>query len=462
MNRLTTITLLEKGKNKILLQPIRLAVHQPCSIMEAVSPANELYHVYFYKQQFLAAKKVTRSRRSSYLEQAFTKGIVFLCPHPAATLLLVNHEHVKNRSLTDLLQYVKKRFSPLEIAQIFRCFDSLIQPDKLFKVMRESYYEYRREGKWGKAYSVLLTLEEAFPSHEWVTHTKRDPSFSSYHKIYQSMDQTLLKKDPSTMEWLLWKNRSHAPYRSLWFNTFGSQSSHTIAVFSLLYEQQLTNDTSLATHFLETANHLFTQTELTQILLQLASDPSASASILRQAFRQAVKLHAWDDAMKTFIDHPFPLELQDIKCLTEAIPHVKWDNPQLPLEKLSRTLVPVLKNQKKDLDMILTACIPILSRSHDLHDLLHWLKPLNDHQCKLPVQQTLQQLSHYAEDPDKQFQAGELYYKLGLKKEAIDSFNWEIELHPDDPSPVRRLCSLYHELGQTDEAAVYQQLLKSM
>ncbi|MEW9500919.1 tetratricopeptide repeat protein [Jeotgalibacillus marinus] len=460
MNHLTTITLLGKNNRKTQLTPIRMAVHSPCTIMEATSQTGELYHAYFFRQQFLAAKKVTRSRLGSYLELAMTKGIVFLCPHPVVTHLLQGKNQLKNKSLTDLHSSIKNRYSPLEVSQIFRCFDSLIQKDKLFKVMRECYYDYRRDGKWGKAYSVLVTLEEAFPTHEWIAHTKHDASFSSYHDKYDTLDSSLLTTDPTTMDWLLWKHRYEPQNLTTWIDSFSLKSAHSLAAFSLLYEQQLTSSTSTSIHqFLDTAKHLFTQKELKDILLQMTHSPNSV--IHQEAFRQCIRLRAWEDALTTFIQHPFLLEDQDLHSLKEAIAHVKW-NEHLPIDQLSRALIPILKEEKHHLDTILTACVPILSQTHDLNYLMEWLKPLDEAKCTLPIYQRVQKLALYAEDPNKQFLAGELYYQLGLKNEAIDSFIYEMEMNPNDPSPVKWLQTLYQETGQLDEAAAYQQLLKSL
>ncbi|TDL33024.1 hypothetical protein E2R51_10205 [Jeotgalibacillus sp. S-D1] len=460
MNHLTTITLMEKGNRKTLLTPIRMAVHSPCSILEATSSTGDLYHAYFYRQQFLAAKKITRSKRSSYLEQALTKGIVFLCPHPVVDKLVSQNETFKNRSLTDLLSFTKRRYTPIEVSQIFRCMDSLIQGDKLFKVMRDVYYDYRRDGKWGKAYSVLLTLEEAFPENQWIASTKHDASFSSYHEKYELNDESLLQHDRSTLEWKLWKNREHPVHRSVWMSSFGNDPSYSIASFSLLYEEQYLNTTEDSfSLFLDTARHHFTQHELKDILIRMAD--SEHSVIHQAAFRQCIRISAWEEAMTTLIHHPFDLSAQDSRNIKEAIPKVNWDN-QLPIEQLSMALIPILKENKHELDSILTACIPILSKTHNLAYLVDWLKPLEKVQCNLPIYQRVQKLLKYAEDPNQQALAGELYYQLGLNREAIDSFSYEMELNPEDPSPVKWLSTLYRETGQADEAAAYQQLLQSM
>lgn len=460
MNHSTTFTLMEKGNRKIQLTPIRMAIHSPCTILEAASPEGVLYHAYFYRQQFLAAKKVTRSKRGSYLEQAQTKGIVFLWPHPVIGKLLFENDKLKNRSLTELLSYTKRKFTLLEVSQIFRCMDSIIKGEKLFKVMRDSYYDYRRDGKWGKAYSVLLILEEAFPTQEWITHTKHDASFSSYHQKYSTLDSSLLQKDPSTMEWMLWKERHHPAHRATWMNAFSHNPDFNLTAFSLLYEEHChqTSDGSII-EFLDAARQLFSQNEIKELLLNMTSSPHSV--IHKEAFRQCIRMNAYEDAMTTLIQHPFPLEAQDIRSIRDAIPQVKWDN-HLPIEQLSMALIPILKDEKHELDSILTACIPILCKTHDLPYLVEWLKPLEDVKCSLPIYQRVQQLAACAEDPNQQTRAGELYYQIGLRKEAIESFSYEMEMNPDDPSPVKWLCTLYRETGQIDEASAYKQLLQSM
>ncbi|PPA69730.1 tetratricopeptide repeat protein [Jeotgalibacillus proteolyticus] len=460
MNHLTTMTLLEKGNRKVHLTPIRMAVHSPCSIMEAASPEGNLYQLYFHRQQFLAAKKVTRSKRGSYLELAMTKGIVFLCPHPVVSQYITRHEKVKNRSLTELYSYSKKHFSPLEVSQIFRCMDSVIQAEKLFKVMREAYYEYRRDGKWGKAYAVLLTIEEAFPTHDWTASTKHDASFTAYHKKYSTVSDSLLKNDPTTCEWMLWKDRQNESSRKKWLDSYSQEPVFSTAAFAFLYENhQRETDETIFPLFLNEARKQFSPHEIKDLLLQMST--SGQEVISREAFRQCIRTEAFDEAITTLINHPFSLAAQDIRSLKEIIPQVKWDN-RLPIEQLSMVLIPILKDEKKDLDSLLTACIPTLSKTHGLSYLIDWLKPLEDSKCSLPIYQKVKKLVAYAEDPDKQAKAGALYYELGLKREAIEAFSYEMELNPDDPSPVKWLFTLYRETGNLDEASAYKQLLQSM
>ncbi|MDG5472809.1 hypothetical protein P6709_13710 [Jeotgalibacillus sp. ET6] len=460
MNRLTTITLMEKGNRKTSLTPTRVAFHSPCMILEARSADGALYHAYFYRQQFLAAKKVTRSKRGSYLQQAMTKGIVFLCPHPLASKLTEQHETLKNRSLTELLSWSKKHFSPLEVSIIFSCLDALIQEEKLFKVMRDSYYDYRRDGKWGKAYSVLLSLENTFPEHEWVARTKQDASFSSYHRKYETLSPSLAQSDPATLEWMLWKKRSSSDHRNQWLESYGLNPAFSLSAFALITEEhELADQEETFPFFLDQAKKLFDQNEQKNLLLHMAKAPRPY--IHKEAFRQCIRLQEWEEAMTTLIEHPFPLEPQDIRSVKEAIPLVKWDH-SLPIEQLSMVLIPILKDEKHDLDLLLTACIPVLSKTHDLPYLLNWLQPLEEVQCHLPIHQKVKNLVACAEDPDKQAQAGELYYSLGLKGEAIDSFSYEMELKPDDPVPVKWLFTLYRETGNMDEATAYQQLLQTM
>ncbi|KIL52759.1 hypothetical protein [Jeotgalibacillus campisalis] len=460
MNHLTTITLLEKGNHKTSLTPTRVAFHSPCTIVEAQSADGAIYYAYFYRQQFLAAKKVTRSKRGSYLEQAMTKGIVFLCPHPLASKLLLENQTIKNRSLTQLLSWSKQRFTLIEVSNIFSCLDSLIQEEKLFKVMRDSYYTYRRDGKWGKAYSVLLSLENTFPNHEWVTHTKHDAAFSAYHSKYETLSPALAQSDPSTLEWLLWTERSSSDHRAQWLTVYGQDPACSLSAFALLCEEHEQSDREEAfPFFLDQAKRLFTQNEQKELLLHMTKAPRSY--IHKEAFRQCIRLQEWEEAMTTLIEKPFPLEPQDVRSVKEAMSLVRWDHT-LPIEQLSMVLIPILKDEKHDLDLLLTACIPVLSKTHGLPYLINWLKPLEEVQCHLPIHQKVKNLVACAEDPDKQAQAGELYYSLGLKGEAIESFSYEMELKPDDPAPVKWLFTLYRETGKLDEATAYQQLLQTM
>ncbi|WP_193750887.1 hypothetical protein [Bacillus coahuilensis] len=49
-----------------------------------------------------------------------------------------------------------------------------------------------------------------------------------------------------------------------------------------------------------------------------------------------------------------------------------------------------------------------------------------------------------------------------MHKEAIECFEWEMEMHPQDPLPVKWLTKLYSEMGKKEEAKNYLNLLHSM
>lgn len=66
------------------------------------------------------------------------------------------------------------------------------------------------------------------------------------------------------------------------------------------------------------------------------------------------------------------------------------------------------------------------------------------------------------DDPDHQFELGELYLYFQQLEQSLDCFKWEMELNPDNTKPVQFLSKIYLELGKKEEANAYQQLLIQM
>ena len=53
---------------------------------------------------------------------------------------------------------------------------------------------------------------------------------------------------------------------------------------------------------------------------------------------------------------------------------------------------------------------------------------------------------------------GQYYADFKQYDEAIECFAWEMELHPNDPTPVSKLSKMYQNKGMVSEATAYHQV----
>ncbi|MDZ5711136.1 tetratricopeptide repeat protein [Jeotgalibacillus haloalkalitolerans] len=413
----------EKDQSLTALTPIRLAIHVPCTILEARDEYHHLYHLYFKDQQFLAAKKVSRSKRRSYTEKAFTQGIVFLCPHPLSDQLVSSEMTLTNQSFTVLLK--KTAHDPLQSVEIFSCFDGLIKEEKLFKVLRDHYYTYKRDGKFKKAAIVYDRIRSIYPEHEWVKSTRSE-------KVDLTADQRTL-----------WEARNLKE---------GFPIQHQLAAAEEQYKSAPAPGTFKT--LLEFTNIHYTPAQQQMLYDRLLADGYDEPA--RNAFKELVRQQQPAEAIRLLAKYPFTLRASDVRDLRTLLQD-QDTLTALSFETLCSRLAPLLADHPEEMnEMILTALRHV--PDHDVGGILRHLTPLAD----LPVYQLVKQLAEIAEDPEQQAAAGELYEKIGFYNEAIDCFTYEMELHPESKEPVERLFKAYLASGQAEEAKAYQDLLKTM
>lgn len=99
-----------------------------------------------------------------------------------------------------------------------------------------------------------------------------------------------------------------------------------------------------------------------------------------------------------------------------------------------------------------------LLKEHDLKTVQEKLLPI---QALLPnstVIRKINEMVELVEDPDRMMELGDLYSEFKQFDKAIDCFFWEMELQPQDPSPVRKISKMYQNKGLLSEAATYQKI----
>jgi tetratricopeptide (TPR) repeat protein len=66
------------------------------------------------------------------------------------------------------------------------------------------------------------------------------------------------------------------------------------------------------------------------------------------------------------------------------------------------------------------------------------------------------------EDPDHMMELGDHYVEFKQYDQAIDCYFWEMELNPQDPEPVWKICKMYQQKGMLKEAAEYQKVFSQL
>ena len=454
----TNKTLMEPWK----FTPERIAFFRDLTFVEALDSQRELHYLFFYKEQFLTCKKALKLKRSSFIEQAFKEGIVFLCPHPLAAALMKKNAPFKMSSFNDLHKKLLNTVTNQETAYIFRALDAFLSNEKLFRLIRNLYYEYRRNGQFLHAYKILWILAETFPNHSWVRQTSADLNFRSYEKLYNQRPINLLEKDPLYAASELWKQR-HEKENNEALQQLLLQQKQALTTTALMIESLLKNPCgeNLQSLTLWIRTHFSTDEER-DILFQLAKALPDNTGIFQQFLQASIESGEYEKALDLLSQSPAGLKSIDANLLSGIIEAVQWQKTDIPLEKLNTLIISVLQEQPAKLDKILKTCVQSLLKGYDVPFIVRWMTPLKTQNISLPIAAKISKMLALLDDPERQSQLGEHYYQLDNIDRAIDCFSWEMELRPDDPQPVKWLSRLYQEKGMSNEAKAYQQVLVEM
>jgi len=101
----------------------------------------------------------------------------------------------------------------------------------------------------------------------------------------------------------------------------------------------------------------------------------------------------------------------------------------------------------------------------DLYDLPSVEEKLLSFQTVFPTSEVIQKIkamTALVENPDRMMDLGDFYAEFKQYDKAIDCFAWEMELQPQNPSPIRKISKMYQAKGLVKEASAYQQILNHL
>ena len=104
----------------------------------------------------------------------------------------------------------------------------------------------------------------------------------------------------------------------------------------------------------------------------------------------------------------------------------------------------------------------ILLKEHDLKTVYEKLLPITKVIPNLEVTGKIREMVNLLEDPDRMMELGDYYAEFKQFDQAIDCFFWEMEMQPENPSPVRKISKMYQSKGMVKEASAYQKIFAQL
>ncbi|RBW69770.1 hypothetical protein [Bacillus taeanensis] len=458
---MTNITVID-NKEKSELKVTRLAVHDVCKVIEAVNEKSECFYLFFYKDHFLTGKKASKLKRHSHIEKVFKRGILFQAPHPLINALTKRSPSFILQSFTSLWPKLEQHYTPQETALIFTFFDAFIKKEKIVKIMKNYFYNYRRNGQLFLAYQIIHILKSFVPKYKWAHEIANSLQFHKYMKTYEENAKILPKKDPLYAEQFCFSYREKEENFSILQTKLGTEKRWIDQI--ALYVDHISSRQKPS---LEAYQSLlaflplhFSEEESTSLLHDLYKEIPNFQPLQNDLFHTFMQQHMYEEAIHLVINNGIKPSEVHLHQLINLLNDGSITIDQLNVEKINA--LPVKRINPTMLEKILRVCVPRLLAKHDLSFVNEWLHPFYSANLPLPILQQVHTMIEIKEDPDQQLFLGEHYYEFKQLEKAIDCFSWEMELNPTDPKPVQWLTKIYREMGMIEESKAYQQMYSSM
>ncbi|MCA0989305.1 tetratricopeptide repeat protein [Guptibacillus algicola] len=449
-----SVTLISNHK-PVQLRIERMAIHHRMKIVEAVKANGSKFYLFFYQNDFITGKSL-EVQPGSLIEKAFQEGIVLNAPHPLITKFLDPHTIVL-KSTKHVLQDIQKKYSPQEVVFIFSYFDSFLPKEKIIQLQRKYFYDYRRNGQLRLAFQILMVALYADFSTKWAQELSNQLEFQKVKSIYEWGGQDLHAADPLYAEVHAYKDLpNNITYLKSLYKRNGRKIDHSaLTLKTYLQSSQNKKEEPLPAIDFPLSN------QERALLLWNMYDEAPHLNVLRkQVFHSLIELKKTTEAVNLLSSRQGEITDEECQHLIDVFNDPATDMDGIELTLLQKCLC--VQGNRRHLPQLLQTLVPKLLEKDDIDFVFNWLKPLYEDNKDLPILTSIQTMAEIQDDPDKQFQLGKLYHKLSQYDEAIKCFDWEMEMHPTDPTPVQWLTKVYREMGKIEESNAYMSIYTQM
>lgn len=454
-------TLTDQTK-KIIIQPKKMSLFQQCTLIECMDEVtNTHYLLFFYKNNFLTARPKTAYEPTSFLAQIETKGIHINAPSPLFSLPVHPGLSLQIIPFNQLLGQIKRNYSLAETALIFSYFDSYIPHVKLDKILKDFFFSYRRNGQLTAAYRLAMSLLARGYEQDWLLQSMKQPDYAKATKRYQGAPAALLSSDPIYVEQLCFNDQTPENHELLL--TIYTNEANSIHALMLNIDKWTKNPTIETyvdfTHAL--SSHL-EEDDVLSCLLSLQESVPVTSGLHQDLYERLTKKLKYQQAIQILLTYSFPLSSEQQNQLPTVFESVTLAHFDVPIKDMTKRMFTLLKDQPILLERLVRSALPALFQSYDLASIHAWLHEANPKEVHIPILNKLNEMVALLDEPDKQMELGHHYFELAQYEKAIDCFNWELELQPNQLEPLQWLAKSYQQLGKTEEAKTYQQILSHM
>ncbi|SET19965.1 hypothetical protein SAMN05421676_103198 [Salinibacillus kushneri] len=456
-----TLISINHQKQNHNLEVSQMAIYFQSKIVEAFDD-EYTYYLFFYKDQYLTYVKSPQLKKGSFVNQAFSSGIVFSAQHPLTEAFLTSEKSFRKHSFSQVLKKNEQKYTPHEAGLIATFFDAFIDEEELVSYLKELFYRFRRNGQTFLSYRFIQLLLDVYPDHTWVQDFAKKMEFQKYADLYANPTHDLFKKDPLFAEKTFFLNLQDDSYYENLYSLL-KQENRWIDLLAITIKKFSMNPTDTQYRFLYSIleEHL-TSGQIVNLLESLLASIGDFKPIVQDVVKLSITLNQPHKIVDIISTHSFTIPESEIPLIESMLDQIDVYAKNIKIEKLNQLLPHLYKSDSMRLEKLLNKCVNQLLLHHDLSYVAEWVEPVKSTHPELPILCKINQMLHIQNDPDQQQLLGELYFQFEHYNQAIECFSFEMELKENDPKPVKWLSKVYQELGMQEESKAYQQLYKDI
>jgi tetratricopeptide (TPR) repeat protein len=439
---------------------IRSAVFARSKVIEVLTAENERYYFIYYKNSLVYGDKLDKVEDGTFISKVYSNGVVIESPHPLLTALIPNLS-VSIPNKNKLFTQLQVHYSHQEIAYIATTLDSFFEKEQLIKIIDKVYFHFRRDGKFMKSFQVIQTLSEFSPA--LAKDRLHSQEFHSYHDYYNSSSlPDILKKDPLYVELQCFKNRFNPDNRQFLIEILRADDPLLVLLLWLEEIKKLQKTDSIE-KYTAIALRFVTMEDWMRILGQVNINPFRELPSSKSIIEKMIQKGNFEQAALSLLNF-----IGDLPSSYDAILSEVWENSDSKfiiahLEEFITLLQQLPEGEKlREFEQRIFQIVVILLEKQGLHAVHEKLLPIQKLLPDSEVIQKINKMSELVEDPDRMMDLGDYYAEFKQYDKAIDCFFWEMELEPQNPSPVWKISKMYQYKGMTKEASAYQKIYSQL
>ncbi|WP_373893575.1 hypothetical protein [Virgibacillus sp. CBA3643] len=446
-------------KKNLMLTAQQLVIYKQSKVLQATDETSHYYYLFFYKNDFLTGIQADDIDTDTHVHRAFTDGLYFEGSHPLTKQLIRAYNNFHFLPIEKIYKKVQETssYSQLETALINTYFDAFSSTESIHTVLKDTFNHYQRKGQSLAAYQLLNIYLNYDHTNTFARDMINGAQFKNYEKIYQDLEK-LSEKDPIQLESLCFDNLYNTEHTMMLLHLYKEQKRWTdeLALRIALLKSHFTPENSTAIQAMVEPLPTDDQITLLQELNQFNNNPILQEALITKLLASGKPNDTLELMMTSKVQ---PKEEQ----LSKMITHIEQADRTLLATYFTGgnyRLLELSTNNSQTLERLAIPFVSSFLQDYNLNEILDWFQPFHDANLHLPVEQKLLRMQSLVDDPDRQFDLGELYMYFRQLEKALDCFKWEVELDPQAHSSVKYVAKIYQELGYPDEAAAYQQLLQ--